>query len=230
MPELSCIIITLNEEVFLPKILKSLRDQTFKDFEIIVSDANSKDKTREIAIANGCKLTDGGIWSVGRNNGAKIAVGKYLLFLDADCELPKNFLEINLREFKRSGVGTGTTGVNPISDRFFDLVFFKLYDYFSKVMQYFSPHCCGASIFATKEVFDKIGGFDEGICFAENHEFTKRAKRYGFKILPIPIYTSVRRLDKIGRMKFVAQYIYTGLYRIFYKEIRDDVIKYEKDL
>jgi len=45
---LSIIIPTLNEEKFLPHLLKSLKDQTFKDFEIIVADNNSTDITRSI--------------------------------------------------------------------------------------------------------------------------------------------------------------------------------------
>jgi len=46
---ISIIIPTLNEEKFLPKLLESLTVQTVKDFEVIVVDGSSKDKTVELA-------------------------------------------------------------------------------------------------------------------------------------------------------------------------------------
>ena len=46
---LSIIIPTKNEEEYLTALLKSIKKQTFKDYEIIVADNNSKDKTRKIA-------------------------------------------------------------------------------------------------------------------------------------------------------------------------------------
>ena len=94
MVELSCIIITLNEERLLPNLLESIKGQTYKNYEVIVADYYSRDKTREIAKDYGCIITNGGNYTVGRNNGAKVAKGKYFLFLDADSYLPKDFLEI----------------------------------------------------------------------------------------------------------------------------------------
>ena len=46
---ISIVIPTLNEEKYLSKLLKSIKNQTFKDYEIIVSDNNSKDNTKKIA-------------------------------------------------------------------------------------------------------------------------------------------------------------------------------------
>jgi len=226
-PQLSIVIITLNEQYWIERVLKSLCKQTFQDFEIIVADYNSTDKTREIAKSYGCKITDGGIWSVGRNKGYKLALADYLFFLDADCELPNDFLEINFKVFKESGKGTGTTEVKPISDKYFDKFFFKMYDYWSRIMSKISPHCCGASIFSTRECFDKVGGFDDNVCFGENHDFVRRGGKENFIILPRYMYTSVRRLDKDGRFKFVCKYIYSGLYRLFYKEINEELFEYD---
>ena len=227
MVKLSIIIITLNEEEWIRVILNSLKNQTFQDFEVIVADFNSIDNTRKIAKEFGCKITDGGKWSVGRNNGVKLANANYLLFLDADCYLPPNFLEENLKEFINSKKGTGTVPLKPISLKSFDKTFFKLYDYWSILMSKFSPHCAGCGIFALKKVFNKIGGFDEKVIFAENHEFSNRAKPYGFIILPREMYTSVRRMDDMGRFKFVWSYIYSGLYRLFNKEIKKELFKYD---
>ena len=89
---LSIIIPAYNEEKYLPRLLRCIKEQTYKDYEIIIADANSTDKTRQIAKKYGCKIAKGGLPAVGRNNGAKIAKGDILLFLDADAKFNKNFL------------------------------------------------------------------------------------------------------------------------------------------
>ena len=45
---ISIVIPTLNEEKYLPKLLVSIKKQHYKDYEIIVADAGSKDNTRKI--------------------------------------------------------------------------------------------------------------------------------------------------------------------------------------
>ena len=60
-PRISVIIPTLNEEKYLPILLHSLKQQTFRDFEVIVADAGSTDKTKEVAEGLGAKLVPGGM-------------------------------------------------------------------------------------------------------------------------------------------------------------------------
>ena len=57
--KLSIIIPTYNEEEYLPKLLYSINEQNFKDYEIIVADAGSVDKTKEIAESHNCKVIPG---------------------------------------------------------------------------------------------------------------------------------------------------------------------------
>ncbi|MDD3939883.1 MAG: glycosyltransferase, partial [Patescibacteria group bacterium] len=100
---LSIIIPTLNEEKYLPRLLESIKRQEFSDYEIIVSDAGSSDKTKMVAenyganfiLSNKIKHP-----SFQRNKGAEISKGGILLFLDADSVLPDGFLQKTVNQFK----------------------------------------------------------------------------------------------------------------------------------
>ena len=88
---ISIIIPALNEENYLPKLLKNIKKQELKDYEVIVADTNSKDGTRQTAKKFKCEIVKGGLPPEGRNNGAKKAKGTLLFFIDADSLLSKNF-------------------------------------------------------------------------------------------------------------------------------------------
>ena len=104
--KLSFIIPTLQEETVIEKILKNLRQITVFDYEIIVSDGGSKDKTVEIAKQYADKVVENTTGqrqtiAIGRNEGAKAATGEYLIFLDADVFIPEpnKFFERALGSF-----------------------------------------------------------------------------------------------------------------------------------
>ena len=228
---LSVVIITKNEEEYLPKLLKSLENQTFKDFEVIVSDADSTDKTREIAKQYGCRVVKGGLPAKGRNNGAKEAKHELLLFLDSDTVLPPNFLKDNLKEFREKNLDSATVVYKPISNKKRDKLLHSAYNTWAKGMQYLSPHAAGICIFCTKEAFNKVNGFNEKLHIAEDHAFVRQIKENGckFRLLKsVPIFVSVRRAEKEGRLRLLAKYIYSGIYRLLLgKEIEKELVKYD---
>ena len=80
MPTISIVIPTLNESEYLPKLLDSIKKQTFTDYEVIVADAGSKDGTVEAAEKEGALVGAGGMPGVGRNRGARCQ-WRYNLFL-----------------------------------------------------------------------------------------------------------------------------------------------------
>ena len=96
---LSIITPTLNEEKYLQLLLVSIKKQDLSDYEIIIADAGSTDKTIEIAKKYNCIVIAGGLPARGRNEGAKIAKGDILFFLDADTVLPDYFFHKALKEF-----------------------------------------------------------------------------------------------------------------------------------
>lgn len=228
-PNVSIVIPTFNEEKYLPRLLDSIQKQDYQNFEIIVSDANSKDKTIEIAKRYGCKVTKGGLPAVGRNNGAKIAKGSILLFLDADVILPRQFLSKTLPEFIRRKAGVATCFMQPLTRKKTDIALHNFANYYMKITKNFYPHAPGFCMFARKDVHERINGFNCSLKLAEDHDYVQRASKVGcFKILSsetIPV--SVRRFDKDGRLNVSAKYFLVELYRLFKGDITSDIFNYK---
>ena len=92
---ISAIISTYNREKYLPKLFKSICEQDYINFEILIIDNNSPGNTKELAtnfIKSNPKLeiryfleTQQGL-SFGRNRGIKEAKGDFIIFLD-NCSL-----------------------------------------------------------------------------------------------------------------------------------------------
>jgi len=225
---LSIIIPTLDEEKYLPILLSEIKKQNFNgDYEIIVADAGSEDKTVEIAKSFGCKVVTGGVPAKGRNEGAKIAQGDRLLFMDADnIYLPENFLKNLLEEFDKRNLDVASFPVYPQGNRI-DKLFYGLYNWWVRSAQKFSAWATN-SVLVKKEIFKKINGFDEGIKIAEDHDFAKRAARvgkFGF-IRTEPVLTSTRRFRRDGRLKTYSKYLLAGAYILLFGPIKKDIFKY----
>jgi len=226
---LSIIIPTLNEERYLPRLLKSIKKQDFKDYEIIVADAGSTDKTLKIARSQGCITTGGGLPARGKNAGAEIARGELLLFLDADVILPKNFLKKSLEEFKRKDLKIASFCLLPINkNKSHHLVFNIFYNFPTILLEKFLPHAA-SGILIEKELFKKISGFDETIKLAEDHNLARQAKKmakYGI-VRSTKIYISARRFKKDGWLKTALKYLFCEMHMIFKGPLRSNIIKYE---
>lgn len=194
-------------------MLDNIRRQTFKDLEIIVADAASKDRTRETALSYGATVVDGGMPGPGRNRGAEHASGDTLLFLDADVALLSDmFLKECLEEMEKKKLNIATCRVKPISRRPIDQALHEVYNAYSIATEKIRPHAPGFCIFAHRNVHHDIYGFDEEVVFAEDHDYVQRAARNGFRFGVLrahPIGVSVRRLDKDGRLNIALKYVYS---------------------
>lgn len=224
---ISVIIPALNEEKYLPILLSQIKKQGFKDCEIIVADGGSQDKTVEIAKSFSCKVIKGGTTAQGRNAGAKEAKGEILVFLDADnLYLPDGFFEKIVEEFKKRNLGVATFPL-MVKGNFWDRLIYRVYNFWVKLTQNFLPHACNV-IVVKKEVFEKVGGFDEKIKIAEDHWFARQAAKvakFGY-IESEPVITADRRLKKDGRLRTYLVYFLTGIYLLFFGPPKGKFFKY----
>ena len=93
--ELRIVVPARNEEKLLPRLLDSLLRQDYSSMQntrVFLADAGSTDRTVDVTadylFRLGIRVIPGGLPSVGRNAGARLAQTRFVLFLDADVELP----------------------------------------------------------------------------------------------------------------------------------------------
>lgn len=227
---LSVVIPTYNEEEFLPSLLASLARQSVRDLEIIVADAHSTDRTREIAKKYGCTIVDGGLPAVGRNKGAAVARGELLLFLDADVILPgQDFLARVLQEFTDRSLDISTSLIRPMSSSSLDSFFYLFYNSYVYATQKFLPHAHGFFIIVRKELHNRIGGFDVRVQLAEDHDYAQRAAKAGavFGLLmneKLPV--STRRFLRDGHFRTAAKYVLCELHMLTLGSVKSDIFRY----
>jgi glycosyltransferase involved in cell wall biosynthesis len=216
-PFFSVVIPCLNEEKALPLLLKDLSKQTLQDFEVVVVDGQSKDKTVAKAQEFQKSLPSLTILSskirnvsVQRNMGGEAGQGTYLLFNDADNRLPKHFLEGVKYHLGVKPTDMFTTWCLPDSKRSSDKTIATYLNLLIEAGQLFGlPGALGAMIGCTKKKFGKTVSFNPEVGFAEDAEFIRQGYRHNcsFSIIKEPRYVySLRRFRKLGTLKLVRKY------------------------
>ncbi len=214
----SIVIPAFNEEAFLPRLLASIKDQDFTDYEIIVADNHSRDGTREIARKYGAAVVDGGIPSVGRNRGAAAARGEYLLFLDADTVVPEGFINKILARFEKDFIDICIPWIKPIDGT--KPIYSTIYRFsntFFKLMEAIQPQGLGVCILTTRRMHDRIGGFSEKQRVSEDYDYINRAAQVGrFRVYTnVSVYHSVRRYKTEGVSTLVGKQFKGGFLYLF---------------
>jgi len=112
MEKVSVIIPVYNGEKYISQSINSVINQTYNKIEIIIINDGSTDKTEEIIFENFYELIKNGriIYkkqqncgrNIAGNEGAKLANGKYIFFLDADDLWKKNHIEEMLKIFNKT--------------------------------------------------------------------------------------------------------------------------------
>lgn len=228
-PTLSIIIPTRNEENYLPRLLDSLSKQTFRDFEIIVADNSSTDATLEICRLRGVKTAPGGHPCRGRNEGAKVSIADYYLFLDADVLIGPYFLEMAFEALRKHHADSISFGYRPETSHLVLRFIHKVCQYYFNLCQKVGfPHGLGGALLVKSRVHHSIRGFDETVTVAEDHDYVRRiSKRFKYIFVNKPVVCiSTRRFRSEGILNLCAKWIRVEYNRIFYDEVRYDKIPY----
>lgn len=195
-----------NEEALLEKCLRSLMEQKYEDYEVIVVDNSSTDETAAIAEKHAdvvlCEEKKGVAFA--RQRGFNRARGDVIASTDADTIVDENWLNEVAQAFKEDVVGAyGPVYLRDGSklDKWLAEYGFTYFLRLNHLLGF--PNFSGQNFAVQKKAFKEVGGFDRSVLSAEDVNLALRLRRKG-KISFNPrmrVYTSARRL-KAGRWKF----------------------------
>lgn len=214
---ISVVIPTLNEEKYLQLLLESIKRQNFPNFEVLVVDGGSKDRTIEVAKKYSARtFTFQGYGEfASRNIGAKNAKGKYLLFTCADIIFPEGLFKKILAEFQKGRSLIALTGPGyPYDAPLIGKVEYVAYNIirflFAKLPKPFKRFSTSTNFLVVrKDFFEKTRGFAVDNINADGLMGRTLLNMGEVKfLLNMCFYLSARRMKKMGLLNFNKHYLY----------------------
>lgn len=200
------VVPAFNEEKLLTRSLAEIRSAAAAfarrewEFELVVCDNNSTDRTAEIARSAGARVVFEPINQIGRarNTGAGAATGDWLIFVDADSHPSERlFAEVAAQISSGRCLAGGSTVVLDEARWLADVIT-GLWNRLSRWQRWMA----GSFIFVEKAVFHRLGGFNTEYFAAEELELSQRLKKLARaekkKIVVLhhhPLRTSARKLN-----------------------------------
>ena len=247
MPTVSVIIPFFNSGDYLSEAVESVRAQTFKDWELILVNDGSTDRSLDHAIAYAAKdhriklVNHFGVRNRGqaasRNSGAKLARGEYIANLDHDDVFEAQKLEIQVDILERSAQTAMTFGPmliwhswnssNDYQDSIQEFTFvtpatFCPPSFIAKLVSGENdPH----GYLLRKKAFDAVTGYEENISFCEDWSlYFKVMLKYQVHVSEFPLYRYRKHAGQV-----TATAISDGTYFGRFSEFFDFAIGYLRD-
>ena len=221
-PEVSVVLPLFNDGLTIGHVLKALYAQSkAPDYEIIVVDDGSTDNGPDRVMESGTRLIrqcNAGP-AAARNRGAREAQGRILLFLDSDCVPPENWIAAMSKAidgyFFHGAMGTLVAANDGVVPRLVQIEVEDRYRGMGKSrhgVDFLAAPSCGF----VRDVFLKLGGFDERLRQAEDVELAYRFTGAGFRIVFVDSAPVAHSHQTTWREFFRAKYRRaTGRLRVF---------------
>jgi glycosyltransferase involved in cell wall biosynthesis len=256
MPSVSVIVPVYNGVQFLEDVITALQNQTFKDFEVIFVDDGSTDLTLPTLkhlqkITNGLEIIISSIphkgLSSARNEGIRLARGKYISFLDCDDSWYPNKLQIQVAALDDNDFGAVFSNVIYLQDSIETLNHMvNLNSEIRSPKQLLNGNSVifggGSNILCRSKILNEVGGFNERLRYVEDLDMWLRLSELT-SILELPETTvkinlrtdSMQRIEKnsvqidLLRSKLLVYQNWFNLldkssFRFLIKEMCDSII------
>lgn len=194
-PRISIVMPVYNSERLLGECLAAVNASTFRDFETIVVDDSSTDRSREIAAAHGARVVpSGGRLGPGRarNKGVEHARGDIVFFIDSDVVVRPDTLDRLVTAFDRDPGVAGLMAVQSPTMRFRNLcsVYKNLWMYYTYVRRAGQdvPLFYTTAAAIRRSAFLASGGFDVNYVDPniEDTDYGQKLASQGFRIQILP--------------------------------------------
>ena len=175
MKLVSVVVPTRNEEHALEKLLKSLKKQTYKNYELIVVDGGSTDDTAGVAKKYGAKvIKEYGKYKSpanARNIGVEKAKGDIIIVFDCDYEVDEKFLERGVKTFSSEETVGVICAHRLAEDTLVEKILASKIEAHPEIVHVYPA-------FTRKGFIQKMGGWDSLLGYGEDRELNKNMLEY----------------------------------------------------
>lgn len=229
-PFVSIVVPAINEEKLLGLCLSSLKEQDYAgDYEIIVVDNASSDRTREVALSFGVRVVSepniGTGWA--RQHGLLEAKGEIVAFTDADTMVSRQWLSTLTQHLRHNPKIIAVTGPYAFFDagavvRTVSYVINFVFIILDNAFRYVTGKggtIWGSNFAGRRQALLEVGGFDTNIKhLGDDHELSLRLKEKGkVKLIStLFVLTSARRIKEQGLLCTYWNYITSYFSILFY--------------
>ncbi len=214
MTKVSIIIPCLNEEKYICTILSDLSTQGYPETEIIVVDGNSKDSTVSIVqrFPHVKLIQHSPHVATQRNLGASAASGDLLIFLDADTHIKDHFLAQLVSYHQKYNFDLAIPRYLPDDRSVVLLLFYNFFNLLFFLFQKIFPSGAGSAIFITSQAWKQSGPFNIQLTYDDIALIRKAARKSKFRVLPLNVFVSPRRIKKYGVIKMFIIYLLLSIF------------------
>jgi peptidoglycan/xylan/chitin deacetylase (PgdA/CDA1 family) len=206
MMKISVVVPARNEENYLGKCLQSLKDQTYTgEYEILLINNGSTDKTAQIARSFGIKVIDAFEQKsvfYARQVGVEAADGDIIVQADGDTLYPRRWLEKIAAKFESHPKAVALSGRFLYREKFtWAFVELNVRNWLNNISAalFGRPFLvCGATFAFRRKAFDAVGGYKDLPYSADQHGITTKLRKEGKILYDSKIYvlTSARSVAK----------------------------------
>ncbi|HTM27200.1 MAG TPA: glycosyltransferase [Vicinamibacterales bacterium] len=205
---ISFIIPAYNEEALLGETLDAINLAAApigQPYEVIVVDDGSTDRTAAIAAERGARVVTVRLRHIAaaRNAGARTARGELLVFVDADTIMPGIVLAAALQAIEAGAVGGGAGALQDTDDPRWGRAALCMASWIMRQLKW----AAGCFFFVRRDIFERVGGFDERYFASEEIHLSRAVKKHGrFVILRGKVITSGRKGRLFGGRAIFVQF------------------------
>ncbi len=212
--KISVVIPARNEEEILPRCLEALQRQRVDDFELIVVDSASADRTGAVARRFGARLIRVAEPGVGlaRHIGFSAATGDVILSTDADAVPPPDWIERLTAPFFAPGVVGAYGTILLMQGRWLADFGRSFFPWFQRINHHLGrPMVCGPNFAVRAEAFREVGGFLVDGAYpreAEDVQLALKLRRVG-RLVFLPraaVPVSARRLTGKEGLRYASHH------------------------
>jgi len=233
--KISVVVPTFNEEKYVEKLLTTLSRQTIprSDYEIIIVDGGSRDRTLDICRKYADKIVMQKTPTVGgaRNDGVKHAEAELVFTTDADCMVTSNLLERIIHDFNTHPDVVMVYGVvTPMERGFKNTFLIELNNVFVKILYRLKIYLSvGANTAFRKRHFITMRGFP-AVGAGDDYGLQFRMRKIGRIMFDgeLRVYFSMRRYEKYGFGRSFYEWFYNVFSEILKRRVPPEKRYYRK--